>query len=71
MTSATVAEMRIDPDLLAFADAAGGGRNQTFSEDCLKLNVWTKPQSGEKGKAVMMWIYGGGACVPNAQAIPH
>jgi cholinesterase len=29
------------------------------SEDCLTLNVWTKPQSGEKKKAVMLWIYGG------------
>jgi cholinesterase len=37
--------------------------NQTgdvFSEDCLTLNVWTKPQVGEKKKAVMVWIVGGG-----------
>jgi len=33
---------------------------KTPSEDCLFLNVWTKPQSGEKKKAVMVWIYGGG-----------
>lgn len=32
----------------------------TFSEDCLKINVWTKPQTGEKGKAVLVWIHGGG-----------
>lgn len=32
----------------------------TFSEDCLTLNVWTKPQVGEKKKAVMVWIVGGG-----------
>ncbi|PVH90893.1 alpha/beta-hydrolase [Periconia macrospinosa] len=31
-----------------------------FSEDCLTLNVWTKPQVGEKKKAVMVWIVGGG-----------
>ena len=31
-----------------------------FSEDCLTLNVWTKPQTGETKKAVMLWIYGGG-----------
>lgn len=31
----------------------------TFSEDCLTLNVWTKPQVGEKKKAVMIWIHGG------------
>ena len=31
-----------------------------FSEDCLTLNIWTKPQSGETAKAVLFWIYGGG-----------
>jgi carboxylesterase type B len=30
-----------------------------MDEDCLSLNVWTKPQTGESGKAVMVWIYGG------------
>ncbi|TAQ90369.1 hypothetical protein B7494_g1320 [Chlorociboria aeruginascens] len=30
------------------------------SEDCLTLNVWTKPQTGETKKAVLLWIYGGG-----------
>lgn len=35
----------------------------TFSEDCLTLNIWTKPQVGEKKKAVMVWIYGGGYSV--------
>jgi len=30
-----------------------------MSEDCLTLNVWTKPQIGESKKAVMLWIYGG------------
>ncbi|PKS08110.1 hypothetical protein jhhlp_005385 [Lomentospora prolificans] len=42
--------------------------DDTFSEDCLKLNVWTAPQIGLDGqrgnkkskKAVMVWIYGGG-----------
>jgi carboxylesterase type B len=24
------------------------------SEDCLYLNIWTKPQTGEKKKAVMV-----------------
>ena len=28
-------------------------------EDCLFLNVWTKPQVGEKKKAVLVWVYGG------------
>lgn len=31
-----------------------------FGEDCLTLNVWTKPQTGEAGKAVLVWLYGGG-----------
>lgn len=33
-----------------------------LSEDCLTLNVWTKPQIGEKTKAVLFFIYGGGMC---------
>lgn len=34
--------------------------NQTHqSEDCLTVNVWTKPQVGEAKKAVMVWIHGG------------
>lgn len=30
----------------------------TFSEDCLTLNVWV-PTGGEVKKAVMIYIYGG------------
>ncbi|KFY29232.1 hypothetical protein V493_02478 [Pseudogymnoascus sp. VKM F-4281 (FW-2241)] len=30
------------------------------SEDCLTLNVWTKPQTGEKKKAVVIWVHGKG-----------
>jgi cholinesterase len=30
-----------------------------YSEDCLNLNVWTMPQTGEAKKAVLVWIYGG------------
>jgi len=37
-----------------------GQAGDYFSEDCLTLNVWTKPQQGEVKKAVMIWIYGGG-----------
>ena len=33
------------------------------SEDCLFVNVWTKPQVGEKKKAVLLWIFGGGFSV--------
>lgn len=37
-----------------------GQVGDVFDEDCLTLNVWTKPQSGEAKKAVLVWIYGGG-----------
>nr|POF18085.1 cholinesterase [Quercus suber] len=33
---------------------------QSRSEDCLTINVWTKPQTGSRKKPVMVWIYGGG-----------
>jgi carboxylesterase type B len=53
--------------ILGNINAPGGGvlallsqRGDKYDEDCLTLNVWTKPQSGEKKKAVMAWIYGGG-----------
>jgi cholinesterase len=35
-------------------------QDSTLNEDCLTLNVWTKPQAGEKQKAVLVWIFGGG-----------
>jgi carboxylesterase type B len=35
------------------------GATSQQSEDCLTLNVWTKPQSGESKKAVLVWIHGG------------
>lgn len=38
-------------------------------EDCLTLNVWTKPQAGEVKKAVLVFIYGG-AYVSGDSAIP-
>jgi carboxylesterase type B len=36
-----------------------GNQNVVYSEDCLNLNVWSKPQTGEKKKAVMVFIHGG------------
>jgi cholinesterase len=36
-----------------------GSPNVTHSEDCLYLNVWSKPQTGESQKPVMIFIYGG------------
>ncbi|KAK4233547.1 Alpha/Beta hydrolase protein [Achaetomium macrosporum] len=39
------------------------------SEDCLTLNIWTKPQTGEKRKAVMVWVHGG-SFVSGSSAVP-
>jgi cholinesterase len=58
-----------DPTLAVGMDANPSGimllthlmqLGNSISEDCLTINVWTKPQVGEKKKAVMVWIYGGG-----------
>lgn len=37
-----------------------GQSSVDYNEDCLTVNVWTKPQTGDKNKAVLMWFYGGG-----------
>ncbi|KAL8722313.1 MAG: hypothetical protein Q9181_007511 [Wetmoreana brouardii] len=37
-------------------------QNDTFSEDCLTINVWRKRSGNDTGsalKAVMIWVYGG------------
>jgi cholinesterase len=46
------------PELRAYGLAMGGGDHK-YSEDCLAVNIWTKPQSGEAAKAVLLWIHGG------------
>lgn len=59
----TAAAALSNPAVLAYGEAMGGGMPgalHNYSEDCLGLNVWTKPQTGERRKAVMAWIYGGG-----------
>lgn len=38
------------------------GQGYAMGEDCLTLNVWTKPHVGEKAKAVLLFIHGGGMC---------
>lgn len=45
---------------LRLISGIGSGFGSTTSEDCLYLNIWTKPQSGEEKKAVMVFFYGGG-----------
>lgn len=52
----------VSPALAAYGEAMGGGSAaapHTYGEDCLTLNVWAK-ENGQTGKAVMVWIYGGG-----------
>jgi carboxylesterase type B len=51
--------MSASQPLREYGQAMGGGDHK-YSEDCLGLNIWTKPQTGEKSKAVMVWIHGGG-----------
>ncbi|ETS75067.1 hypothetical protein PFICI_13551 [Pestalotiopsis fici W106-1] len=52
-------EGTLTPDALAIIAGYFAGIPAT-SEDCLTLNVWTKPQVGEEKKAVLVWIHGGG-----------
>ncbi|TID22676.1 hypothetical protein E2P81_ATG01804 [Venturia nashicola] len=40
--------------------ASLGQYGDQYDEDCLSINVWTKPQDGGPVKAVLVWIYGGG-----------
>ena len=40
--------------------AIRGSTKDSSSEDCLAINVWTRPQVGEKKKAVLVWFFGGG-----------
>ncbi|KAI8725704.1 Carboxylic ester hydrolase [Fusarium sp. LHS14.1] len=37
----------------------GGSSSDPQSEDCLTLNIWTKPQVGESKKAILVWVHGG------------
>ncbi|KAL3487569.1 Alpha/Beta hydrolase protein [Aspergillus germanicus] len=43
-------------------------QGNVLDEDCLSINVWTKPQTGEKQKAVLFWIYGGGFSIGSANS---
>ncbi|KAI0170573.1 carboxylesterase [Pestalotiopsis sp. NC0098] len=52
-------EGTLTPDALAIIAGYFAGV-PAISEDCLTLNVWTKPQVGEEKKAVLIWIHGGG-----------
>lgn len=51
------ANITVTPVALDLLNAMNNMSHQ--SEDCLTVNVWTKPQAGEAKKAVMVWIHGG------------
>lgn len=34
-------------------------QGNVLDENCLTVNVWTKPQEREEKKAVLFWIHGG------------
>ncbi|KAF9891849.1 hypothetical protein FE257_003334 [Aspergillus nanangensis] len=42
--------------------------DSVLDEDCLSINVWSKPQQGEKKKAVLFWIYGGGFAIGSSSS---
>jgi cholinesterase len=63
-----VASRPVNASSVAFANVTATGikilqiqseNDDTFSEDCLTLNVWTKPQTGKSAKAVIVFIHGG------------
>ncbi|KAH9224015.1 Alpha/Beta hydrolase protein [Leptodontidium sp. 2 PMI_412] len=56
---ANSSDLNLTPSAIQVLDAMIGQTGDIFNEDCLTLNVWTKPQSGEKKKAVLLWIHGG------------
>ena len=55
------------PALQAYGESMLGKGNK-YGEDCLGLNIWTKPQTGEKAKAVLIWVHGGGFSSGNVNA---
>jgi carboxylesterase type B len=62
--NATITYESVASTILGILGQAGN----TFDEDCLTVNVWTKPQSGEKKKAILFWIYGGGFSTGNSDS---
>lgn len=55
----TAAGYHLTPTAEEYLDTIQG-QGYAMGEDCLTLNVWTKPQAGERAKAVLFFIHGGG-----------
>lgn len=56
------ASQNVSSQVAAYGYGMGGGNvtaPHSYGEDCLSVNVWTKP-TGQRNKAVLVWIYGGG-----------
>lgn len=56
------ASTNVSVQVAAYGYGMGGGsasEPHSYGEDCLTVNVWTKP-TGQQNKAVLLWIYGGG-----------
>lgn len=64
----TAAGYNLTPTAEAYLNTIQGQGN-AVGEDCLTLNVWTKPQVGEKSKAVLFFIHGGGMCIQTSRYI--
>ncbi|CAG8950651.1 hypothetical protein HYFRA_00002861 [Hymenoscyphus fraxineus] len=56
----TIAASNITAVGLQFFNLVSNPPGVAYDEDCLFLNVWSKPQTGERKKAVMVFIHGGG-----------
>jgi len=52
--------MNLTTSSIPVLDTTLSQKDDIFNEDCLTLNIWTKPQLENQKKAVMLWIYGGG-----------
>jgi cholinesterase len=53
------ATLPVSPGNLKLLGAMAQSGN-AIAEDCLYMNVWTKPQIGERRKAVVIFVHGGG-----------
>jgi cholinesterase len=57
---AATSQNEVDDAVQSYGENMGGIKGRVYSEDCLTLNIWTKPGSQNASKAVLVWIYGGG-----------
>lgn len=60
VTASQIAASNITTVGLELIEAISNPPDVVYGEDCLYLNVWSKPQCGERQKAVMVFIHGGG-----------